>query len=133
MSVLVACRGLNLGAVSTAVGSVQISDMRLRTSYDEALDCWAVDEPDAWVAVLTWNNRLWDDFLNDALDGGEHLLRFKSALALLAASCDEVAIWYAGFPDEIPIADGPEEFAEAVAAQVATGELEPAVRMIRRK
>ena len=126
MSVLVTCRGLD---PSQEIESVPIREMRPATSYEEALDYWGVSDPGEWVALPAWRNRLWDDLLRDALDGGEHLVH---ALRLLAGKCDEVAIWYAGFPDEIPVTTDPNEFVEAIAAQVETGELEPAARLIRK-
>ena len=129
MSVLVACRGLHMA--SHAIESVPVSGMRPSASYEEALTYWAIENLDEWVAVPTWEARLWDDLLRDALQDHEGLLRFKEALRLLAASSDEAAIWYAGFPDEIPVTNDHDEFAEMVAAQVAAGDLEPAARMIR--
>jgi hypothetical protein len=51
-------------------------------------------------------------------------------LGSLARGCDEVAIWYAGFPDDVPTATSPEEFDAIVNAQLVAGELEPAVRLV---
>jgi len=131
MSVLVACRGLR--AAPHQVESVPVSGMSPSTSYQEALAYWGVENPEEWVAVPTWDAVLWDDLLRDALASREGLLRLKEALALLAASSDEAAIWYAGFPDEVPVASDPDEFARLVGAQVVAEDLEPAARMIRRK
>ncbi len=129
MSVLVACRGLH--AASHNIESVPVSGLSTSSSYEEALAYWGVQTPEEWVAVPTWDAVLWDDLLRDALEGQEGLLRFQEALRLLAESSDEAAIWYAGFPDEIPITSDPDKFAKMAAAQVAAGDLEPAARIIR--
>lgn len=74
---------------------------------------------------------MWDDLINDSIEEATHVHALLAAFDQITSTSDEVALWYAGFPDEIPIFSGrPSEFGRMIAAQLAAGELEPAVRMI---
>ncbi len=129
MSVLVACRGLNT-SFAADVEHVPIPRLHLRASYDEALAAWGAARLESWSAVLGWRGRSWGDLVNDAVADPSARALLVQVLGSLARGCDEVAIWYAGFPDDVPTATSPEEFDAIVNAQLVAGELEPAVRLV---
>lgn len=112
------------------VQSVLLSALGKRTQYLEALDSWGVERDD-WRAVTECHAQTWDALLRSALQSASGLQRLRKALLHLAEGSREVAMWYAGFPDEVPVVNTPLEFANLIVAQVLDGDLEPAARMTR--
>lgn len=130
MSVLVACRGLARRAASE-FDRRPIATLSRAKSYLEALALWQVPDLLAWEAITTCLGRSWGDLVNDATADLEARKTLVEALSTIARSCDELALWYAGFPDDVPCVATPSEFERVVEEQLATGDLEPAVRMVR--
>lgn len=110
--------------------SLPVSELSSSSSYREALEYWGEDDILRWVAVTDCHGRSWDDLINWAIEEAEGVRLLKNSLVLLAQSCNGMAIWYAGFPDDIPLAEGPDEFVDLVISQLLKGEVEPAARMI---
>lgn len=121
------CRGYRGPGES---GAVPIEDLQRPASYRDALTHWGSGDA-GWVAILTCRGRAWDDWLNDALEDDAARDRLVRDLRRLAGDSEEIAIWYAGFPDGILVTGSPAEFASSIDAQVYAEELEPAVRMVR--
>jgi hypothetical protein len=129
VSVLVACRGLD-SSIANDLEHVPIPRLHLRAPYDEALAAWGAARPETWSAVMGWRGRSWGDLVNDAVADASARALLVQVLGSLARGCVEVAIWYAGFPDEVPTATSPGDFDAIVNAQLAVGELEPAARLL---
>ena len=130
MSVLVACRGL-AHETASEVDHHPITTLTRSVSYLEALAYWQVQDPSKWEAITSLHGRPWGDLVNEAISDPLACKTLAEALGTLGRSCDELAIWYAGFPDEIPNVATPGEFERVLEEQLVAGNLEPAVRMIR--
>ncbi len=131
MSTLVLRNGLNKGW-APRFEVEPLAEVTIAGCYDGALEHWGHTAPYGWSALTSLDGRHWDDHIDDCLTGSpQTLVDFANALRELAGHCREMAIWYAGFPDELQVVDSPEAFAAIVAEQLAAGDNEPAVRMVR--
>jgi hypothetical protein len=127
MSVLVVAK--NLGPAPT-VERVPVAELHRPLSYTEALAFWGASSISSWAAVVTWNNQDWDDLVNEAANDDRSRSVLVEALVNLAENSEELAIWYAGFPDDVPVVHSPGEFGRVLDEQLSSGELEPSVRLI---
>ena len=128
MSVLVARRGAESAEIASVFQCVPIDRLHLRASYEEALAAWGAARSESWSAVLGWRSRPWGDLVNDSRADASARASLVRVLGELARASDELAIWYAGFPEDVPAVSSPEEFEAVVSEQLAAGELEPAAR-----
>ena len=130
MSVLVAGRSVD-GAWPDAARWLPIAQVPLRRDYVHAIASWGLAEQQGWAAILDWDGATWSDLVNRAADGCDPDGELLVALGALAGACSDIAIWYAGFSEDIPAVDSPAELVALLRQEVGAGELEPAVRMRR--
>lgn len=130
MSVLVTCRGLRCAPDPDLVRCPVVS-LRLPADYLSALATWGISDVDSYEALVAFRARTWCDHVADAIADPARRASLVHSLGELALSCDELAIWYAGFPDEIPIVNSPTGFESLIDAQLAAGEWEPSGRCVR--
>lgn len=131
MSVLVVCRGLQ--STLSDIEVEPVAELPRASAYQEALQFWGRSGKDNWVAVLSWQGVSWGDLVNEALLSSRGCERIVSALGDIARASQEVAVWYAGFPDDVPVARDVAEFERILAIQIRSGDLEPAARIGARR
>lgn len=127
MSVLVACQDFQ--AADEGVVAIPVASLTRAEAYSAALGHWGLRDLDRWVALVEWRGRSWDDWVNEAAWDAEVRNELVAALGWLADHSQGIAIWYAGFPDDVPVALNTGEFRRLVDQQLAEHDLEPAARL----
>ena len=134
MALIVAGIGLSQsGAVRSPRFSLRpLAELgRYGVSYRDAARYWGWSESKL-VAVELEGERCWDDLVDAGVADRERLTELAQPLEALASTALEMAMWWAGFPDEVPVVETPHQFVREVLRQVEAGAFEPACRLRRR-
>lgn len=131
MSVLVMCKGLADPLPGFAV--ISLDALTRAESHLDALREWSEPSAAGWSALTAMDGRPWDDHIGDCLGREDDAAppALVARLWELARQCEQVAIWYAGFADDIDVVTTPRAFADAVERQLRCGSDEPSCRMVR--
>ena len=102
-------------------GNLSSLDVRMvaePSSHADAIAHWG-HTVEQWAAVAGFGGRVWDDHVRDAIteDDGRSLFATLEGLRMIAEVADELAIWYAAFPDEIDVVGTPDAFCRTVELQ----------------
>lgn len=122
MSILV-CLRLGDGASPVSPEDVKLTGVQHKDAVS-ALAAWGLSNE-----LVQWREAFPDAFANSwesALLEERNRGRGVNALMRMARQGTGLAIWYAGFPDDVPRVSTPEEFVAEVESQLASGEDEPA-------
>lgn len=129
MSVLVTCQRFR--PAGEDVETTSVASLARPDAYLAAFERWGIGDVDNWVALPQWRGRSWDDWVNEAAWETETRRELVDALGWLADHSDGIAIWYAGFPDDVPLAADAAESCRLVYQQLAAHDLEPAARLTK--
>lgn len=129
MSTLFLCRAKERSPIVGAVLK-PVSSIPLNSAYYDALDCWGCRAAEYWLALEQLNGLTLDDCIHESIEDEAAREMFCGVLLRLVSQCDEAALWYAGFFEDIPRVANPADFVSVVRAALTAGELEPSVRLV---